>query len=97
VPPSILFIPMATVIQATAVRFADGVDSGLSDAADPVSTWLLWAYFKTIPFELEECALIDGASRWQILIKISCRWRARADLGLHLFGSRCAGTNSSMR
>jgi multiple sugar transport system permease protein len=27
-------------------------------------------YFKTIPFELEECALIDGASRWQILIKI---------------------------
>ena len=27
-------------------------------------------YFKTIPFELEECALIDGASRWQILVKI---------------------------
>src|SRR5260221_5981471 len=27
-------------------------------------------YYKTIPFELEECALIDGASRWQILIKI---------------------------
>jgi multiple sugar transport system permease protein len=27
-------------------------------------------YFKTIPFELEECALIDGASRWQILTKI---------------------------
>ena len=27
-------------------------------------------YFKSIPFELEECALIDGASRWQILTKI---------------------------
>ena len=27
-------------------------------------------YFKTIPFELEECALIDGASRYQILTKI---------------------------
>ena len=27
-------------------------------------------YFKTIPYELEECALIDGASRWQILTKI---------------------------
>jgi len=36
----------------------------------PFSTWLLMGYFKTIPFELEECALIDGASRWQILIKI---------------------------
>ena len=36
----------------------------------PFSTWLLMGYFKTIPYELEECALIDGASRWQILIKI---------------------------
>src|SRR5215203_4626009 len=36
----------------------------------PFSTWLLMGYFKTIPFELEECALIDGASRWQILTKI---------------------------
>src|SRR5215510_9623237 len=36
----------------------------------PFSTWLLMGYFKTIPFELEECALIDGASRWQILVKI---------------------------
>ncbi len=27
-------------------------------------------YFKTIPYELEECALIDGASRLQILTKI---------------------------
>jgi multiple sugar transport system permease protein len=27
-------------------------------------------YFKTIPYELEECALIDGASRRQILIMI---------------------------
>jgi hypothetical protein len=26
--------------------------------------------FKTIPSELEECALIDGASRWQILTRI---------------------------
>jgi len=34
------------------------------------STWLLMGYFKTIPFELEECALIDGASRWQILTRI---------------------------
>ena len=27
-------------------------------------------YFRSIPFELEECALIDGATRWQILTKI---------------------------
>jgi multiple sugar transport system permease protein len=28
-------------------------------------------YFRTIPYELEECALIDGASRAQILLKIT--------------------------
>ncbi len=71
VPPSILFIPLASIV----------VDFGLFDSPFaliltyptiliPFSTWLLMGYFKTIPFELEECALIDGASRWQILVKI---------------------------
>ncbi|HEY7943691.1 MAG TPA: carbohydrate ABC transporter permease, partial [Casimicrobiaceae bacterium] len=36
----------------------------------PFSTWLLMGYFKSIPVELEECALIDGASRLQILLRI---------------------------
>lgn len=71
VPPSILFIPLATVIQAYGL-----FDSPLSliliypTLLIPFSTWLLMGYFKTIPYELEECALIDGASRWQILVKI---------------------------
>src|SRR6201996_2533961 len=71
VPPSILFIPLASVIQSYGL-----FDSPLSlilvypTLLIPFSTWLLMGYFKTIPFELEECALIDGASRWQILIKI---------------------------
>jgi multiple sugar transport system permease protein len=71
VPPSILFIPLATVIQAYGL-----FDSPLSliliypTLLIPFSTWLLMGYFKTIPFELEECALIDGASRWQILTRI---------------------------
>jgi multiple sugar transport system permease protein len=71
VPPSILFIPLATVIQSYGL-----FDSPLSlilvypTLLIPFSTWLLMGYFKTIPYELEECALIDGANRWQILIKI---------------------------
>ena len=36
----------------------------------PFCTWLLMGYFRSIPYELEECALIDGATRWQILVKI---------------------------
>jgi multiple sugar transport system permease protein len=71
VPPSILFIPLASLIQAYGL-----FDSPLSlilvypTLLIPFSTWLLMGYFKTIPFELEECALIDGASRWQILTRI---------------------------
>jgi multiple sugar transport system permease protein len=71
VPPSILFIPLASVIYQYGL-----FDSPLSlilvypTILIPFSTWLLMGYFRTIPFELEECALIDGASRWQILTRI---------------------------
>jgi multiple sugar transport system permease protein len=71
VPPSILFIPLSTVIYNYGL-----FDSPLAlilvypTILIPFSTWLLMGYFKTIPYELEECALIDGASRWQILTKI---------------------------
>ena len=72
VPPSILFIPLAAMV----------VKLGLFDSPlaliltyptflVPFCTWLLIGYFKSIPYELEECALIDGASRLQILRKIT--------------------------
>ena len=72
VPPSILFIPLATMV------FAYGVfDTKLALILTyptfliPFCTWLLMGYYRSIPFELEECALIDGASRLQILTKIT--------------------------
>jgi multiple sugar transport system permease protein len=71
VPPSILFIPLAKVV------FELGIfDTRMALILTyptfliPFCTWLLMGYFRTIPYELEECALIDGASRWQILVKI---------------------------
>jgi len=71
VPPSILFIPLAYIV----------FQLGLFDTRwalmltyptflIPFCTWLLMGYFRSIPFELEECALIDGATRLQILTKI---------------------------
>jgi multiple sugar transport system permease protein len=72
VPPSILFIPLATMV------FGLGIfDTRLALILTyptfliPFSTWLLMGYFRSIPYELEECALIDGASRLQILVKIT--------------------------
>ena len=66
VPPSIIFIPLASIV----------FQYGLFDTRwaliltyptflVPFCTWLLMGYFRSIPFELEECALIDGATRWQ--------------------------------
>ena len=71
VPPSILFIPLAAMV----------FNMGLFDTRlaliltyptflIPFCTWLLMGYFRSIPYELEECALIDGATRLQILNKI---------------------------
>ncbi|MCZ8182669.1 MAG: carbohydrate ABC transporter permease [Beijerinckiaceae bacterium] len=71
VPPSILFIPLSTVVyQYGLFDTPFALILTYPTILIPFSTWLLMGYFKTIPFELEECALIDGASRFQILMKI---------------------------
>lgn len=36
----------------------------------PFAMWLLTSFFEGIPKELEECAFIDGANRWQVFVKI---------------------------
>jgi ABC-type glycerol-3-phosphate transport system permease component len=37
----------------------------------PLSVWMLTSYFKAIPVELEEAAIIDGASRVGVLFRIT--------------------------
>ena len=69
VPPSILFIPLATIVYQLGLfdtRWA--LILTYPTFLIPFSTWLLMGYFRSIPYELEECALIDGATRWQILV-----------------------------
>jgi multiple sugar transport system permease protein len=71
VPPSILFIPLATMVFQLGIfdtRWA--LILTYPTFLIPFCTWLLMGYFRSIPFELEECALIDGATRWQILTRI---------------------------
>ena len=71
VPPSILFIPLATIVTQLGLfdtRWA--LILTYPTFLIPFCTWLLMGYFRSIPYELEECALIDGATRWQVLTKI---------------------------
>ena len=71
VPPTLLFLPLSRVI----------AEVGLQDRlwslvlvypsfTVPFATWLLMGFFKTIPPELEDAALIDGASRLGALARI---------------------------
>jgi multiple sugar transport system permease protein len=64
----------------------------------PFCTWLLMGYFRTIPFELEECAMIDGANRWEILVKIILPLVSSGPhLRRHICIHACRGMNLSMR
>ena len=71
VPPTLLFLPMSQVV--TWLGLADTVWSLVviyPTFLVPFCTWLLMGYFRTIPREVEECALVDGATRMQTLVRI---------------------------
>src|SRR5215218_11170531 len=38
--------------------------------AMPLAVWLLTGFFRQLPAGLEEAALVDGATRWQILLRV---------------------------
>jgi len=71
VPQTILFIPLAHIIFK--LRLWDSLWSLVLTYPTfliPFCTWLLMGYFKSIPKEMEECAMIDGTSRINIFRKI---------------------------
>ena len=71
VPTSLLFLPLAQVVNWIGLG-----DSKWSLVVTyptflvPFCTWLLMGYFRTVPKEVEECAMVDGATRIQALIRI---------------------------
>jgi multiple sugar transport system permease protein len=71
VPPALLFVSLFTVINY--LNLANNIFSlvfAFPTFAIPFSTWLLMGYFNSIPKEIEEAALVDGASRAQVIIRI---------------------------
>jgi multiple sugar transport system permease protein len=71
VPPTLLFLPLSQVV--VWLGLADSITALMVTYPTflvPFCTWLLMGYFRTIPREVEECALVDGATRMQTLWKI---------------------------
>jgi multiple sugar transport system permease protein len=71
VPPTLLFIPLSRVV----------ADLGLQDTiwslvlvypsvTIPFSIWLLMGFFKSIPRELEDAAMVDGLTRFGAFVKM---------------------------
>jgi len=71
VPQTVLFIPMADVIYRMGLQNSLwAVVVTYPTFLIPFCAWLLMGYFKTVPRELEESARIDGASRFQAMLKV---------------------------
>ncbi len=65
VPPSILFIPLYAQIKNLGLANSlAGLIAAYPSFTVPFVTWLLMGYFESIPEELEEAAMIDGATRF---------------------------------
>ena len=72
VPPTLLFIPLGDVVKTFGIGDTPwAVILTYPTFLIPFCTWLLMGYFKTIPREIEDCARIDGASRFQAMVRIT--------------------------
>jgi len=87
VPRTLLFIPVTVVTQQL------GVYGKLSSLilvyptfVIPFCTWLLSGYFRTLPLEPEECAMVDGCSRVGAILRITLPLAVPGILTAAIFG-----------
>jgi len=71
IPPAVLILPLFLGLQPLGlVNTYQGVVLIYSGLLVPISVYMLTSFFRTLPGELFEAARIDGASLWQILVRI---------------------------
>ncbi len=71
IPPTLLFLPLSRIV--TNLDLKDslwGLILVYPSFTIPFATWLLMGFFKTIPQELEDAALVDGCSRLKAFYRI---------------------------
>jgi multiple sugar transport system permease protein len=71
VPDTLLFIPLFQIVKALGLLNSYwGLVVVYPTLTVPFCTWIMIGYFQSIPKELDEAALIDGAGHMQMLTKI---------------------------
>jgi len=71
IPPTLLFIPLSKIVATLGLQ--DSLWSIIvvyPSFTIPFSTWLLMGFFKSIPKDLEDAAMVDGLSRWGAFVKL---------------------------
>ncbi len=71
VPPTLLFIPLSRVIASLGLQ--DSIWALVlvyPSVTVPFSIWLLMGFFKSIPRELEDAAMVDGLTRFGAFVKL---------------------------
>ena len=71
VPPTLLFIPLSRIVGW--LHLQDTLWAVIvvyPSFTIPFSTWLLMGFFKSIPPELEDAAMVDGLTRFQAFLKL---------------------------
>ena len=76
IPPGMLMIPIYIIaVRLNLINTWRGIAIAYSVGSVPFSIWILKGYYDTIPYELEQAAMIDGASRlgsfYRIILPLS--------------------------
>jgi multiple sugar transport system permease protein len=71
VPPTLLFLPLAQVVAALGLYNSKwGLVLVYPTFTIPFCLWLLAGFFRTVPIEIEEAALVDGCTRFQAVLRV---------------------------
>lgn len=70
-PATLMLVPLYSILQGLGLLDSiGGLVLVYATSSLPFCVWMLKGYFDTLPRELEEAALMDGASQWQVFVKI---------------------------
>lgn len=70
-PATLMLVPLYSILQMLGLlNNLGGLVLVYATSSLPFCIWMLKGYFDTLPRELEEAAIMDGASPWQVFVKV---------------------------